>query len=148
MAKYKVGDKVRVRSDLILGRRYLMEDKETGDSFIEPMDDLLGKVVTIKEIARKYRIEEMAYNWTDEMFEGLAPTKETKFNIYDTVKHAKYGLGTVIEINKLPSKTTNRKEIYLIEFDHWHEDFPNYDDTKIWFSNSNEITLVKAFHPN
>lgn len=141
MAKYKVGDKVRVRSDLKLGRRYLMEDEETGDSFVEPMDNLLGKVVTIKEIATKYRIEEMTYNWTDEMFEGLA--EEAGFHVYDTVKHNKYGIGTIIETGQLSSG----KKILLIEFDEWNEDFPNFNENTIWID-FDTITVIKAYSPN
>ena len=143
MAKYKVGDKVRVRSDLKLGRLYLMEDEETRDSFVKPMDNLLGKVVTIKEITTKYRIEEMAYNWTDEMFEGLA--EEPEFHVFDTVKHEKYGIGTVIDIGR-KSKKTGRRTL-KIEFDHWDEDFPNYDENIIWLD-SNKLTVIMAYSPN
>lgn len=143
MAKYKVGDKVRVRSDLKCHKVYYMEDKETGDSFVEGMDELLGKVVTIKEINmfQKYRIEEMEYNWTDEMFEGLA--EEPEFHVFDTVKHNKYGIGTVIETHKLSSG----KEAYKIDFDEWNEDFPNFDETTIWFL-SEDLKLIKAYSPN
>lgn len=143
MAKYKVGDKVRVRSDLKLGRLYLMEDEETRDSFVKPMDNLLGKVVTIKEITTKYRIEEMALNWTDEMFEGLA--EEPEFHVFDTVKHEKYGIGTVIDIGR-KSKKTGRRTL-KIEFDHWDEDFPNYDENIIWLD-SNKLTVIMAYSPN
>ena len=143
MAKYKVGDKVRVRSDLILGRRYLMEDKETGDVFVVPMDNLLGKVVTIKVITRKYLIEEMAFNWTDEMFEGLV--EELKFNVYDTVKHEKYGIGTVIDMTK--HLTRKGKRMLKVEFDNWHDDFPNYDETAIWVE-SNTLRVIQSYLPN
>lgn len=140
MAKYKVGDKVRVRSDLKLGKHYLMEDEETGDSFVKPMDNLLGKVVTIKEITdrQKYRIEEMGFNWTDKMFEGLA--EEPEFHVYDTVKHEKYGIGTVIDI------TFSDNEIILVEFDEWNEDFPNYKNEFPVFKD--RLTLIQSYSPN
>ena len=66
---YKVGDKVRVRSDLKYGGFY-------GDRlFIGEMKYFIGKYVTIKEVcenSRAYKIEETCFEWTDEMFEGLA----------------------------------------------------------------------------
>ena len=64
--KYKVGDKVRVREDLIV-------DKEYGnESFVIGMKGMRGKVATIDEVCEGveiYRIKESGYNWTEEMFE-------------------------------------------------------------------------------
>lgn len=68
MAKYKVGDKVKVRKDLEVGVTY------GADRFVREMSDLRGKIITIKEVNlydSEYRIEEFRYWWTDEMFEGL-----------------------------------------------------------------------------
>ena len=65
--KYKVGDKVRVRSDL--------EESETyGDqTFVKQMEKYKGKLVTIsEEHPRFYYIKEDKdenWCWTDEMFE-------------------------------------------------------------------------------
>ena len=63
--KYKVGDKVRVREDLVADQWY-------GDDIFTPeMDSFKGQVVTIKKIREnKYVIEEDHgdWNWTDEMF--------------------------------------------------------------------------------
>lgn len=67
--KYKVGDKVRVRSDL--------EESETyGDqTFVKPMEKYKGKLVTIsEEHPRFYYIKEDKdenWCWTDEMFEPV-----------------------------------------------------------------------------
>lgn len=140
MAKYKVGDKVRVRSDLVLSETY-------GGAFVtEEMMSFLGKEVTISYVDNSdgtYHIEEISYHWwwTDEMFEGLS--EEWKFNLYDTVKHIKYGIGTVIETDKLSSG----KEIYKIEFDEWNEDFPNFNENVIWIV-PNDLTLIMAYLPN
>lgn len=64
--KYKVGDKVRVRKDLIV-------DKEYGnDCFVIGMKGMLGKTVTIDSVnegAEIYRIKECGFHWTEEMFE-------------------------------------------------------------------------------
>ena len=66
--KYKVGDKVRVRKDLEVGRAYGCR------AFVESMEALLGKVVTIKYVSSEhYELEEDKeyFDWTDEMIEGL-----------------------------------------------------------------------------
>ena len=67
--KYKVGDKVRVRKDLVIDSCYGRED------FVGEMKSFIGKVVTIsKVIDEEYMILEDNgdYAWTEEMFEGLA----------------------------------------------------------------------------
>lgn len=69
--KYKVGDKVRVRSDLQISRRYGTY------MFASGMDDYKGSVVTISKEHQNlyfYCIEEDGerWIWADEMFEGLA----------------------------------------------------------------------------
>jgi hypothetical protein len=90
--KYKVGDKVRVREDLKLNGWYKMENGKYKDTFVGKMERLRGKVVTIKSAKDKYRIEESDYNWTDEMFAGLA----YKFKVGDEVvgneKANRYGI--------------------------------------------------------
>ena len=67
--KYKVGDKVRVRKDLVVNSYY------GGADFVEEMKSFIGKVVTIsKVIGNDYKILEDNgdYVWTKEIFEGLA----------------------------------------------------------------------------
>lgn len=76
MNKYKVGDKVKVREDLEIWKIY------GTDVFIDDMAELKGKEVTIKEVEPKfnsYRIKETGYNWTDDMFEGLAEEIKPKY---------------------------------------------------------------------
>ena len=64
--KYKVGDKVKVRSDLRVGKSY-------GEhTFVHDMIKFMGKIVTIESVWEQgYRIEEDAYWWTDEMLEPV-----------------------------------------------------------------------------
>ncbi len=64
--KYKVGDKVKVRSDLRVGKSY-------GEhTFVHDMFIFMGKIVTIESVWEQgYRIEEDAYWWTDEMLEPV-----------------------------------------------------------------------------
>ena len=75
--KYKVGDKVRVREDLIAGELY------GKDIFASEMISFKGQTVTIKKIQNnKYLIEEDLedWYWTEEMFLPV-----TKYNIGDKV---------------------------------------------------------------
>ena len=65
--KYKVGDKVRVREDLEVGKEY------GNDIFIKDMSLLKGEIVTISDIKYDfYKLKEDSdkWNWTDEMFSG------------------------------------------------------------------------------
>lgn len=65
--KYKVGDKVRVRSDLEVGKAY------GGFSFLDGMAEMRGKQTTIEMIVNfSYRIKNSCFNWTDEMFESVS----------------------------------------------------------------------------
>lgn len=63
--KYKVGDKVRVRSDLKERMGYGCQ------RFTDAMKKQMGKIVTISNVVddRYYYIKEDNYNWTDEMLE-------------------------------------------------------------------------------
>lgn len=63
MAKYKVGDKVKVKDHPI----------DVGPGWVESMNKMLGKIVKIREVTPEglYRIEDSYYIWWDEMFEGL-----------------------------------------------------------------------------
>lgn len=67
--RYKIGDKVRVREDLVVNKSYGI------DTFVDNMEKFKGKVVTISEITSRtkeeYHIKEdrEKYFWTAEMFE-------------------------------------------------------------------------------
>ena len=63
--KYKVGDKVRVRSDLNV-------NLDCSPTVVEEMLCKAGDIVTISAVNdNDYRIDGFRYYWTDEMFEGL-----------------------------------------------------------------------------
>ena len=70
--RYKVGDKVRVRSDLKVSKEY------GGMIFSDVMSQHCGETVTISQVSYDhYRIVEYGCYWTDEMFEGLAEDELT-----------------------------------------------------------------------
>lgn len=68
--KYKVGDKVRIREDLVAGGNY------SGAIVVDDMIDMCGSVATIERVYEElsgYYIEEdtKSYLWTDEMLEPV-----------------------------------------------------------------------------
>lgn len=67
--KYKVGDKVRIRKDLIIGEEY---DDFT---FIDDMIKYKGKMATITSIrfsdCYTINLDGNSWRWTDEMFEDV-----------------------------------------------------------------------------
>ena len=70
--KYKVGDKVKVRSDLEKNKGY------GGWYTSESMVKMRGEIVTIRGVGSSaYELEENDLMWTDEMFEGLAEDELT-----------------------------------------------------------------------
>ena len=73
--KYKVGDRVRIRKDLMVFERY---GKQT---FVEQMEKYKGMPATISEVfSDTYYIKEDKgenWNWTDEMLEGLVEDELT-----------------------------------------------------------------------
>lgn len=82
MAKYKVGDKVRVKADIKEDVSYKMEDSSWKDCAVPRMVKFAGKIVTIKRVGYKYSIEEDNgyYTWTDGMFECLADNHKIVIN--------------------------------------------------------------------
>ncbi len=79
--KYKVGDKVKVRSDLKTYEIY------GGYTLIKSMEKFVGKTVTISHVRiDSYAMEELEDPyWTDEMFEGLAEDELTAEELAKTI---------------------------------------------------------------
>ena len=81
MARYKVGDKVRMIDNFVQDGLYYMRglSNRPGVSVtikwsLNERMKLAGKIVTISEVGYYYRIEEDNHrkNWTDDMFVGTA----------------------------------------------------------------------------
>jgi hypothetical protein len=133
--KYKVGDKVRIREDLVMGVDY-------GCAIVvDDMKDMGGSVVTIERVCGNgYYIEEDPdeYCWTDEMFEPVEEeltaeeaikvladmcTRECKnCELGKLVKESKYSFCSdyrrehpdkVVEILKQWKKDHEKKEIEI-----------------------------------
>lgn len=73
--QYNVGDKVLVRSDLVVGRSYF-DYQHMSVLFVSDMKKFIGQTVEIREVERPtsgwYYIKGCNYIWTNSMFEGLA----------------------------------------------------------------------------
>jgi len=68
--KYKVGDIVKIREDLVMYKKYDMESDTVANQFVDDMDSMLGHRVMIIDIQHgQYRIQNSDYFWIDEMFE-------------------------------------------------------------------------------
>lgn len=85
--KYKVGDRVKIREDLVVGNVYGAE------VFVEDMGHYKGNMATITAICGDtYRInidnEDSVrhWHWSDEMFEEKYEYHTLKFNVGDKVK--------------------------------------------------------------
>lgn len=95
--KYKVGDKVRVREDLVDGKRYYMNDKRQCETAVSEMVSLGGRIVEIDSVGTYYGVKGNCWNWTDEMFEPVTAQKivitsdgkETLARLYDGGKVVK-----------------------------------------------------------
>ena len=78
--KYKVGDKVRVKKDLVVGKNY-----GNGYMFRNDMARYMGKEVTISRVGDDfYKIKDDVdyWSWVDEMFEEI----KMKHEVGDKVK--------------------------------------------------------------
>ena len=87
--RYKVGDRVVVRKDLVIDEEYGLDKCGAECSFASGMEEYLGKTLTITYVNfggnrwHRYHVKEDLgeWSWTDDMFEGLAeepPVTEDK----------------------------------------------------------------------
>lgn len=108
--KYKVGDRVKVREDLVEGRHY---GKTSDDAlWYNEMADTAGKTVTIAEVDEgraTYRVKECEWwTWTDEMFDGLADEPTESPTTSDAVSHpSHYNVGKIEVIDFIEDKKLN-----------------------------------------
>ena len=90
--RYKVGGRVVVRKDLVIDKAYGLDKLGAWRYFVSDMEEYLGKTLTIVRVnvhedgGIRYLVKEDLgrWNWTDDMFEGLAeepPVKEPIANL-------------------------------------------------------------------
>lgn len=120
--KYKVGDKVRVKTDLVVDKTY------GGVCFVKNMAHWRGHIVTISRIGDYfYKIEEnlypFDYNWTDEMFEDVVETKRYKVGDKVKVREDLIDCETYDEINYVSDMDEWKGKIVTISYanDNYYE---------------------------
>lgn len=113
MAKYKIGDKVRVRSDLLVGKKY-----NGGCNFTSAMKSLKGEIVIISDICfnsdgmTRYRLLEKGFHWSDDMFEPVFKVGDKVKLRDDLVVGERYGsLELFAEMKKIQGKTCKIRSI-------------------------------------
>lgn len=97
--KYKIGDKVRIKSldwynENKNNENYidLIRDNDHGFNFIETMAAFCGKVMIISGVTCDYynMLEDSGeYYWTDDMIEGLVEEDKPKFKVGDKITNGK-----------------------------------------------------------
>ena len=130
--KYKVGDKVRIKEQLVTGRYY-------GEFiFINDMEGSLGKEVTItgtlRDAAYYIDLDNGAWKWTDGMIEEIA-TKEVPLTNGDLVRVIKSTLSA--DKKKFIGKEYKIKDVRSDKYPYRLEGINFY-----WF-NKEELELVE-----
>ena len=134
--KFKVGDKVRVREDLVIGSCYGKE------RFVDGMKEYKGQIFTIKKIYGGFYIfEKNLFNWTDEMLEKVKKEKETQEKTFREVI-ADIKEGEVWECGHILITKSN-DGIELKGMSSYSSYFT--DDNKIFKLQRKEYTFEEAF---
>ena len=104
--KFKVGDKVRVREDLEVGKDYGNHD------VVEDMKKYKGKEFIIDEVRKHYyRLkDENWYSWTDEMLEPVEEGGKDNMNIEQLNLEYKNKMDALMEEYKEKIKEAIKKE--------------------------------------
>ena len=114
--KFKVGDMVRVKNNLIVSSSY------DGCLFTKYMSEYCGNTYVIQSAFHAgdgiplYKLENTD-NWSfsDSMLEEATPSRY-EFKVGDRINHKKYGLGTIIRIDTYCAYSLP----YVVEFDKDH----------------------------
>lgn len=130
--KYKIGDKVRVKDNLEVGKMYFMSNMAEFDSVEREMLKFKGKEVTISSYtdSKKYCIKEddEKWCWTDAMFYGLTTSRTVSdmewVNVKDDLPKKKCDCLCCYHFRNLPYKYAGVLTYYphLERFEHEDED--------------------------
>lgn len=99
--RYKVGDKVIVRKDLVVGDHYGIDLRGARCGFVDDMKLLKGETVTIAHVGVgfrgdiRYLIKEDGDDWwwTDDMFVGPAPKEKSEDKMEDSAEDKREYVG-------------------------------------------------------
>lgn len=137
MSKFKVGDKVRVRKDLMIGKIY------GGWGFTEKMEKYKNEIFTIKAVYKcENELKEIGHCWTDEMLEEVKEDKMEKTfrEVIADIKEGEVWESSVYRI------TRNEKGISIIRKDGFVPDGQMFfRDTNVYKLQRKEYTFEEAF---
>ena len=138
--KFKVGDKVRVKEDLEVGKNY------GHYNVVEDMGKYKGKEFIINEVSRSYyRFKnENWYCWTDEMLEPIEREKNN-MNIEELNLEYKNKMDKLMEEYKAKVKEVTKKEEPFIEKG---QEYFCIDSTGFVCSNIYSNNLIHQRHLN
>ena len=127
--RFKIGDKVQVRTDL-------EEGKEYGSCiFVSGMEKYDGKIYEIEQILQNvqcYRLKGASYSWTDKMLEPVEEEKKMRFKVGDKVRvrkglvagHRYNGITFTESMKKYEGEILTiegiKKDCYLVKGDIWN----------------------------
>ena len=109
--RYKVGDKVRVREDLVVAKMYGNLTLYSG-----LMEDLKGQILTVKYVGSNYSFEETPFHLSEEMIEGLVTNTvdealvASSENIYTKEIHSETAVAFNIIHERIKNKLLDKKE--------------------------------------
>ena len=115
--KYKVGDKVKIREDLIIGKEY---DDDT--FFNDEMSQYKGKIAVITDIAIAENYYEIdldngEWAWIDEMFEDVVESENKDEKTVDIGYHLEYCGHRIIKNVYYCGYTHDQEHIYCTTVD-------------------------------
>jgi hypothetical protein len=91
--KYKVGDKVRIREDLVVGNKY------GADTYVSDMAQHKGEITTVVYVTdrNKYKLAVDTYwNWTEEMLEDCIEKDNIPMTVEDLLNKTDVEKGGLI----------------------------------------------------
>lgn len=140
--KYKVGDKVRIKSKEWWDAQPKNVEGSVdcgSDTFTKVMIPMCGKVCEISEVFESgYAIKKSVFNWTDEMFEGLASDEKPTIST-DLIKD----IAEVVRTHNLGVSVSEQDGKLIIEPLKVEEDLPI--GTPVIHSNNKDYWAVGIY---
>lgn len=124
--KFKLGETVRVKTDLVMDKDYKMENSKYENTFVDPMKKYAGKTFKIKTVEEcGYQLEGVpVWTWTDGMLEKVTkiinvkseeiqPIKREVKSLSDIEREIKEHFKAIEKLKKMKKDRFNRKTLVL-----------------------------------
>lgn len=133
--RFKVGDKVRIRKDLVAGKVY------DGYTFTMSMEKYKGRILTIDTVDyNSYYLKEVGYCWTDKMLEEVNEyeIEKTFREVIRDIKEGEVWEGERFDIVKKENSTIIK---HTCEFDRYY----SIDDEEMFKLQRKQYTFQEVF---